>query len=222
METDFTALASRVAARAEMLGCLILSRDGLVLGSFPPGGERDVTPAWLRFSALGQPERGFLTFPNELWAYTTHGDFAAFAVAAPTARAGIVIDVLDQALMEVQEAHFTRTAVRAAETVNLTYPGPRETMGPSPPPSRTEQGPLPDEGMRSAADAAPHSPAPVAPMPPAPGLPPSPSRPGGGDMEEPAPQPESMPSSEDIDRVALAREFAQLLQENPQGTEEGP
>src|SRR5262249_58445873 len=30
MDPDFTALASRVAARAEVLGCLILSRDGLV------------------------------------------------------------------------------------------------------------------------------------------------------------------------------------------------
>src|SRR5919198_4987499 len=138
METDFTALASRVAARAEMLGCLILSRDGLVLGAFPPRGERDVTQSWLTFSALGQPMRGFLTFRDELWAYTTHGDFGAFAVAAPTARAGIVIDVLEQALMEVQEAHATRSAVRAAETVNLTYPGPRESMEAPPPPVRRE------------------------------------------------------------------------------------
>src|SRR5438552_7524871 len=113
MDIDFTALASRVAARAEVHGCLILSRDGLVLGSFPPGGERDVTPAWLRFSGLGEPERGFVTFPGELWAYTVYGDFAAFAVALASARAGIVLDVLEQALMEVQEAHTTRRAVRA-------------------------------------------------------------------------------------------------------------
>src|SRR5438128_772369 len=128
METDFTALASRVAARVEMLGCLILSRDGFVLGAFPPGGERDITPAWLRFSGLGQPERGFLTFENELWAYATFGSFAAFAVAVPTARAGIVLAVLEKALMEGEEAPSSRRAVRAAETVHLTYPGPRESL----------------------------------------------------------------------------------------------
>src|SRR5438034_375030 len=37
MDIDFTALASRVAARAEVLGCVILSKDGLVMGAFPPG-----------------------------------------------------------------------------------------------------------------------------------------------------------------------------------------
>jgi hypothetical protein len=195
METDFTALASRVAARAEMLGCLILSRDGLVLGAFPPGGERDVTQSWLKFCALGQPLRGFLAFRDELWAYTSHGDFGAFAVAAPTARAGIVIDVLEQALMEVQDAHSTRTAVRAAETVNLTYPEPRETMGPR------------DQA----------SPPSAPPPPPAAGA----ESPPRADTEEPARDAQSTPSSEDIDRVALAREFARLLQENPPGTEEG-
>src|SRR6266542_2547196 len=47
MDLDFTTLASRVAAQAEVLGCVILSRDGLVLGSFPPNGERDITPGLL-------------------------------------------------------------------------------------------------------------------------------------------------------------------------------
>src|SRR5919198_3179038 len=196
METDFTALASRVAARAEMLGCHILSRDGLVLGAFPPRGERDVTQSWLTFSALGQPIRGFLTFRDELWAYTTHGDFGAFAVAAPTARAGIVIDVLEQALMEVQEAHATRSAVRAAETVNLTYPGPRETLGPSPDPSEPDL-PPDGHGWRSEqpdAEGEPRSPIPPAPVQPAPGFRSHPA-PGERGSEEPARDLQSTPSS---------------------------
>ena len=73
MDLDFTALASRVAARAEILGCVILSRDGLVLGAFPPNGEQDITPGLMRFAALGEPERGFVQFSDELWAYLRQG-----------------------------------------------------------------------------------------------------------------------------------------------------
>jgi hypothetical protein len=231
MERDYSALASRVAARAEVLGCLILSRDGLVLGSFPPGGEQDVSPAWLRFSSLGEPLRGFLAFSDQLWAYARHGEYAAFAVAVPSARAGILLDLLEQALMEVHEAHHLREAVRAPEKVNLTYPAPRE--------ERVAQ--------RSAEEAAapvalqlPHRPDPqlaaavpvaMAPdggiAPPAPPQPVSPEPaavdPAGGPQEpNDPPTPEEGRSPEDIDRVALAREFAQLLQENPKAVEEGP
>ena len=81
MDPDFTALASRVAARAEVLGCVILSRDGLVLGAFPPHGEQDITPGLLRFASLGDPDRGFAQFSDELWAYVREGSYAAFAVA---------------------------------------------------------------------------------------------------------------------------------------------
>ena len=203
METDFTALASRVAARTEMLGCLILSRDGLLLGSFPPGGEHDVTPAWLKFSGLGQPERGFVTFEGELWAYVSHGDFAAFAVAAASARAGIVLDVLEQVLMEINEAHADRRAIRAPETV----------------PPRPQEVPR-DHEDRTGEDRTSSAGTPSPPPPPAPGIPQR--RDGGprGPDEEGHPEPPVSP--DDIDRVALAREFAQLLQENPRAVEEDP
>ena len=219
METDFTALASRVAARTEMLGCLILSRDGLLLGSFPPGGEHDVTPAWLKFSGLGQPERGFVTFEGELWAYVSHGDFAAFAVAAASARAGIVLDVLEQVLMEIHEAHSERRAIRAPDTVNLTYPGPRESAGPPPRPPRPQEVPR-DHEDRTGEDRTSSAGTPSPPPPPAPGIPQR--RDGGprGPDEEGHPEPPVSP--DDIDRVALAREFAQLLQENPRAVEEDP
>jgi hypothetical protein len=216
METEFTALASRVAARAEMLGCLILSRDGLVLGSFPPGGEDDVTPAWLRFSGLGQPARGFVAFEHELWAYVSHGDFGAFAVTAPSARAGVVLDVLEQVLMEIQEAHAARRAIRAPQAVNLTYPGPRESTAlpprPAGPHEAHEQREAPSDGGQ------PADRTPVPPSPPA--IPPlRDDEERGRDGNE---RPEDGLSPDDIDRVALAREFAQLLQENPLAVEEDP
>ena len=62
MDTDYSALASRVAAFSDVLGCIILSSDGLVLGSFPPAdGDGDgIKAAWLRFAGIGNPERGFV------------------------------------------------------------------------------------------------------------------------------------------------------------------
>src|SRR5436190_22203823 len=125
MDIDFTALASRVAARAEVLGCVILSRDGLVLGAFPPGGERDVTPAWLRFSSVGEPDRGFVEFPDELWAYVRLGPYAAFAVGTPRTRAGILLDYLEQALLVAEDSRELRAAVRPPLTVDLN----RERFG---------------------------------------------------------------------------------------------
>jgi hypothetical protein len=120
MDPDFTALASRVAARAEVLGCVILSRDGLVLGSFPPNGEGDITPGLLRFAQLGDPERGFVQFPDEVWAYVTHGSYAAFAVAGAGTRPGILIDYLEQALEVAGEARINRSAVSEPLHVDLS------------------------------------------------------------------------------------------------------
>jgi hypothetical protein len=199
MDVDYTALASRVATRADVLGCLILSRDGLVLGSFPPHGERDVTPAWLAFSRIGDPERGFIAFSEEIWAYAAHEGYAAFAVAVPSARPGIVIDMLEQVLMEVGDSRERRDAVRPPETVNLPPTAPVETrpgtatQPPTSHPQRAPAAPVPVEA-ESRSEAEPE------------------------DAEEPAPSGAHHP--EDVDRVALAREFADLLQENPLGAEE--
>src|SRR5438093_590734 len=132
MDIDFTALASRVAARAEVVGCVILSRDGLVLGAFPPGGERDVTPAWLRFVPVPPREAVHGASPGE----PSSSDIASrFGGWTP------------------------------------------------PPPSPT---PTDQEPSQEAVPA---------------------------EAEEPADASESSASPEDIDRVALAREFAQLLQD---------
>ncbi len=284
MDPDFTALASRVAAMAEVLGCVILSRDGLVLGSFPPNGEQDITPGLLRFAGLGDPDRGFVQFADELWAYVREGSYAAFAVAEAGTRPGILIDHLEQALVVAEEARRSGIAMGEPAHVDLSKKGfgrrlrasapavdqdlrapvsaPARIPGPGPghndppvePPPRREAPAVEDSVLdealaAAAAAAAAQEPEPVAeqpvpslevvpqqPEPPALGPtpepapapanpgPPAPAEPVFGSVEvsepgqvggPPGPPPPHPPRSEEIDRVALAREFAQLLQEGP-------
>lgn len=114
---DFNALASSLALSvAGVRGCLILSRDGLVLGSHPSEAEARTTPPWLRFAALGDPERGFAQFPGETWCYVRRGPYAAFAVVGMTTRPGLVIDQMDQALLAAEQARYKREGLRGAET----------------------------------------------------------------------------------------------------------
>jgi hypothetical protein len=114
---EFTALAQQVAVGAgDVRGCLIVSRDGLVLGGFPAGNEAVAKPAWLRFAALGEPQKGFVEFPDQLWAYVHRGPYAAFAVAEPSVRPGLLMDRLEQALLAAEEARTRREPLRVAES----------------------------------------------------------------------------------------------------------
>jgi hypothetical protein len=304
MDIDFSALASRVAARADVLGCVILSRDGLVMGAFPPNGERDVTPAWLRFSSVGEPERGFVEFPDEMWAYVRLGPYAAFAVGSPRTRAGVLLDYLEQALLVAEDARELRAAVRRPETVDLNrerfgivlpvgsrpdaapqlaaHPtvGAAPDIHPAPPEAHTAPPEVhtgPSEVPMAPPDVVPtaapehqtahfdvpaahfdvptahlDAPDPVAPpamppplprqlpiQPPVESRPPQAPEPDGlwarftsalRPPSEPVPQtptpvePEPAEAAghpDEIDRVALAREFAELLQDPPFGVEEG-
>ena len=115
---EFNALASSLAeGLREVRGCLILSRDGLVLGSSPADAEASVTPAWVRFAALGDTERGFAQFGPETWCYVRRGPYGAFAIAGPRARPGLVLDQMDQALFAAEEARARHDAAgtRAGE-----------------------------------------------------------------------------------------------------------
>jgi hypothetical protein len=257
MDIDFTALASRVAARGEVLGCVILSRDGLILGAFPPGGERDVIPAWLRFSSVGEPDRGFVEFSGELWAFVSRGAYAAFAVGTHRTRAGILLDYLEQALLAAEDSREMRAAVRAPLSVDLN----RERFGIVVPAEGGSQAlPVPSAGgsadagpgqqsfvpAQQRADFAravslPSGTASPPDMQPPPVLSPSLAPQWGhqigplpevSPLREPGPEPEPDPAPEfepggpvihedDIDRVALAREFAELLQDGPFTVEEG-
>src|SRR2546421_860459 len=131
MDIDFSALASRVAAFSDVLGCIILSNDGLVLGWFPPGDEDEVKPAWLKFAALGEPERAFMKFSSgEVWAYVSVGPYAAFAVATGKTRPGILLDHLEQALLVAAESREMRQMARVPDRVDLVRPTPKALADP--------------------------------------------------------------------------------------------
>jgi hypothetical protein len=131
---DFTALAAALAASVgDVRGCLILSRDGLVLGAHPDMGEDLVKPAWLRFAALGEPERGFVQFGTELWCYVRRGAYAAFALAGTTVRPGLVIDQMEQVLV----CREMRSSARVS-TAEPSAPRPAKPRTPPPEPKPRE------------------------------------------------------------------------------------
>ena len=113
---DFTALAARVAVGVgELRGCLILSRDGLVLGSYPEEDEALVKAAWLRFAALGEPEKGFVEFGLEAWCYVRRGPYAAFALTGMSVRPGLVIDEMEACLLQAEDERSRPGPLRVPE-----------------------------------------------------------------------------------------------------------
>ncbi len=115
---DFNALAASLAQGVEdVRGCLILSRDGLVLGSHPVEAEGVTTPAWVRFATIGDPERGFAQFGTETWCYVRRGPYAGFALVGPVARPGLVIDHMDQVLLAAEEGRSRHEGLRGTEVV---------------------------------------------------------------------------------------------------------
>lgn len=123
---DFNALASSLAAGVvDVRGCLILSRDGLVLGAYPSQAETQTKPAWLRFATMGDPERGFAQFGTETWCYVRRGPYAAFAVTGPAARPGLVIDHIEQALLAAEETRGKLEGVRGESVATPIVPTAR-------------------------------------------------------------------------------------------------
>jgi hypothetical protein len=111
---DFNALASALGADlAGVRACLIVSRDGLVLGAHPADGEAIAKAAWSRFVATGEPDRGFLQFATETWCWERRGPYGAFALAEPAVRAGLVLDAMERVLLAAEEARADRSAVRS-------------------------------------------------------------------------------------------------------------
>jgi hypothetical protein len=237
---EFSALAARVAASVvELRGCLILSRDGLVLGAFPEGQDGLVKPAWLRFAVVGEPEKGFVEFGDEIWTYVRRGPYAAFAVSEIGVRPGLLIDQLDQMLHSAEEIRARREALRVPEVPAAPSGKPRTSLHPEARPSVPTPAPVASP-PRTAPEAAPQpaerSPEPrVAPSAPAPSqipLPaPAPSPvslppPVPTPVEPPPPpavtppperastEPEEEEEETEVDRVALAQELSKLLQES--------
>ena len=112
---DYSALAYRIAGGvADVRGCLILSRDGLILGSYPDD-ETAVKPAWVRFASLGDPERSFVEFGDQVWVYVRRPAYGAFAVANAGIRPGLVIDQLEGILASAEESRNRRDTLRVPE-----------------------------------------------------------------------------------------------------------
>lgn len=222
---DFNALAAALAAGiTDVRGCLMLSRDGLILGVYPEGGEQAAKPAWLRMAAIADFERGFLQSGTELWCYVRRGPYASFVLTGHGVRPGLVIEQMEQALLAADEARSRREGLTAAEA-------------PAPPaaPSGRPRAPLHPEPRRADEPVVVSTEAAVVGLPrgeaplPTPGPDPAADRPsfldpvGTQAVHEPpserANPPETepdgdLPEGADVDPFSLAREFSQLLQDD--------
>jgi hypothetical protein len=234
---DFDALAAALGAGiADLRGCLILSRDGLVLAGHPRTKEEELKAAWLRFAALGEPERGFVQFGTEIWSYARRGSYASFAVTGIGVRPGLVIDRMEQLLLAVDDARSKHVglevpapasaqqtpAARRKKKRRGLHGDPRtleepvvihsETPGanalPEAPPSASEAAPeAPSEEADRGAEVPLEEAEPGAESPSGPGEAPAAAAPGVGR--------EASGEEDDVDRFSLATEFAGLLQDEP-------
>ncbi|MGZ8571492.1 MAG: hypothetical protein ACXWW5_04620, partial [Actinomycetota bacterium] len=65
---EYAVLAQRVGLIVDDVhGCLVLSRDGLVLSAFPEDEEDHLKPAWLRFVQMGEVRKAFVEFGDQIW-----------------------------------------------------------------------------------------------------------------------------------------------------------
>jgi hypothetical protein len=143
MSVDFAALAKAVVSGVfDVRACLILSRDGLALGAYPPSEEEKALTVWSRMAALGDVERGFVALRDEVWGFCRRGAYGALATGQPSARAGVILDALDQLLLAAEEARVRKEAIRPPEK----EPGSDAARGP-----RTPLHPVPREESAPAA-----------------------------------------------------------------------
>jgi len=227
---DLSALAARLAASVgDARGCLIMSRDGLVIGAHPEDGEAQLKPAWLRFAALGEPDRSFVQFGDEIWCFVRRGVYAAFLVTSVAVRPGLAIDQIEQALLTAEEARVKRDSLRVPQAAAAPSGKPRTPLHAEP---RRVDDPVlirsetistpasPSVGAAEPEVASPAAPQPSDAGPNAPAAQPTPRDPskeavsaeGSGDVAEDE-------DDSEVDRVLLAREFSRLLQEEERGAD---
>jgi hypothetical protein len=228
---DYSALAQRVSISiGGVRGCLMLSRDGMVLGAHPEGeAETHIRSSWMRFAAVGDPERSYVEYPDQVWAFVRRGSYAAFAVADAGVRPGVLVDLLDQALMVgEQDRARDRETMRLPEAPVAPSGKPRISMhkqersaAPAPVPqdvpSQATEAPAPEEAPADAPVTAVAEPAPADPGTQA-GIEPSvpeeeaPARARDADRTEGPQRAEQRDDESEVDRILLAKEFAGLLQ----------
>lgn len=244
MDTDFASLAASIAADiSDLRGCVIVSRDGLVLGAHPEDAESTLRSAWLRFASLGEVEKGFLQFGGELWVYVRRGPYASFAVSGSVTRPGLVLDQLERVLETAEEARSNqgeppqlaggvpsskpRTSLHPESKPAAAPPTPVESVSQPEAASASSAAPATDEPRviqtpeatpaaqppQATPQAQPPQAAPYAQPPQA--TPPAPTGPEPSLPVPPESGPPAPPKDDgSVDRVALAQEFAQLLGES--------
>jgi hypothetical protein len=228
---DYSALAQRVSMSIEgVRGCLMLSRDGMVLGAHPEGeSETHIRSSWVRFAAVGDPERSYVEYPDQVWAFVRRGSYSAFAVADTGVRPGVLVDLLDQALMVgEQDRARDRETMRVPEAPSAPSGKPRMRMHKQERPASSP--PVPSEVTARAADIPTPEERPVE-VPPSSEAEPAPADPGTQVEVEPSEPKEEVPAraqegenperpegaekrddESEVDRILLAKEFAGLLQ----------
>jgi hypothetical protein len=204
--SDYAALAQRVASGVSGIrGCLLLSRDGMVLGAHPDGEiEGHLKSAWLHFAVLGEPDRSSVEFPDQTWAYVRRGGYAVFVLADAGVRPGVLLDLLEQMLMagEVERVQ-DRETMRLPEAPVAPSGKPRTSLHK---PERATPTPQPV----IARDARPPDTVSAGTEPEElPAVAGSHAEPEGLEAERPAVDPDE---DAEVDRILLAKEFAGLLQ----------
>jgi hypothetical protein len=159
---EFAALAQRVVLTMDdVRGCLVLSRDGLVLGAFPEEQEAELKPAWLRFVHVGEARKGFVEFSDQLWAFVHRGPYAAFVVTGTSVRPGVMLDQLEQAVIAAEEARAKQKEVTLKVPDAAGAPSGRPRTSLHPPADRPAAAPV---GATPAAEEMPSFAAPTGPV----------------------------------------------------------
>jgi hypothetical protein len=159
---EFAALAQRVVLTMDdVRGCLVLSRDGLVLGAFPEEQEAELKPAWLRFVHVGEARKGFVEFSDQLWAFVHRGPYAAFVVTGTSVRPGVMLDQLEQAVIAAEEARAKQKEVTLKVPDAAGAPSGRPRTSLHPPADRPAAAPV---GASPAAEEMPSFAAPTGPV----------------------------------------------------------
>ena len=128
----YAALAQRVVlTMGDVHGCLVLSRDGLILAAFPEETEEALLkPAWLRFVTLGEVRRSFVEFGDQIWGFVHRGPYAAFVVAGVGVRPGIVLDQLEQVLLSAEDGRTKRDTLKLPDAAAAPSGKPRTSLHP--------------------------------------------------------------------------------------------
>lgn len=115
MAFDFGTLAGSIGTGLPgVRACLLVSRDGLPLSSHPESAEARAMKVWAQLENLGDVDKGFIGMTDEMWVFVRRGPFAALVLAEPSARPGILLTALDQALMAADEERVrSRSDLRA-------------------------------------------------------------------------------------------------------------